>query len=130
MAITTKKEHEKILEVESLDKDIPSCSQYKCDETGYYLCSKRDQWVFPFFKKKIQLNIDNIYLPNHCFGLITDKYSNRLDYNVTTKRVAHCFDFTFIEIRSRRLLPFKIKKGREVALLSVIYSEECHTIIS
>lgn len=130
MAITYKKESEKILEVESLDKDIPSCSQYQCDETGYYLYSKRDQWIFPFFKKKIKLNIDNVYLPDNCFGLITDKYTNRLNYSVTTKRVVYSFDFTFIEVKSRKLLPFKIKKGHAVALLSVIHSEECHTIIS
>ena len=123
------KEDENILEVEPLDSNIPSCSQYQCDEAGYYLYTLKDKWIFPFKKTRIKLNIKYIYLPNHCFGLITDDYINRLDYDIIPKRITNGFDI-FIEVRSRKLLPFKIRKGYEVAFLSVIHSEECHVLIS
>ena len=128
MAIT-KNIEEYILEIEPLDSNIPSCSQYQCDEAGYYLYTLKDKWIFPFKKTRIKLNIKYIYLPNHCFGLITDDYINRLDYDITPKRIINGFDI-FIEVRSRKLLPFKIRKGYEVAFLSVIHSEECHVLIS
>ena len=128
MAIT-KNIEEYILEVEPLDSNIPSCSQYQCDEAGYYLYTFENKWIFPFKKTRIRLNIEYMYLPNNCFGLITDDYINRLDYDITPKRITNGFDI-FIEVRSRKLLPFKIRKGYEVAFLSVIHSEECHTLIS
>ena len=128
MAIT-KNIEEYILEIEPLDSNIPSCSQYQCDEAGYYLYTLKDKWIFPFKKTRINLNIKYIYLPNRCFGLITDDYINRLDYDITPKRIINGFDI-FIEVRSRKLLPFKIRKGYEVAFLSIIHSEECHVLIS
>lgn len=123
------KEDENILEVEPLDSNIPSCSQYQCDEAGYYLYTFENKWIFPFKKTRIRLNIEYMYLPNNCFGLITDDYINRLDYDIIPKRITKGFD-VFIEVRSRKLLPFKIRKGYEVAFLSIIHSEECHVIIS
>ena len=88
-----------------------------------------NKWIFPFKKTRIRLNIEYMYLPNNCFGLITDDYINRLDYDIIPKRITKGFD-VFIEVRSRKLLPFKIRKGYEVAFLSIIHSEECHVIIS
>ena len=123
------KEDENILEVEPLDSNIPSCSQYQCDEAGYYLYTFKNKWIFPFKKTRIRLNIEYMYLPNNCFGLITDDYINRLDYDIIPKRITKGFD-VFIEVRSRKLLPFKIRKGYEVAFLSIIHSEECHVVIS
>ena len=123
------KEDENILEVEPLDSSIPSCSQYQCDEAGYYLYTFENKWIFPFKKTRIRLNIEYMYLPNNCFGLITDDYINRLDYDIIPKRITKGFD-VFIEVRSRKLLPFKIRKGYEVAFLSIIHSEECHVVIS
>ena len=123
------KEDENILEVEPLDSSIPSCSQYQCDEAGYYLYTFENKWIFPFKKTLIRLNIEYMYLPNNCFGLITDDYINRLDYDIIPKRITKGFD-VFIEVRSRKLLPFKIRKGYKVAFLSIIHSEECHVVIS
>ena len=123
------KESDYILEVKPLDKNIPACSQYQRAASGYFLYSRQNQWVFPFFKKKIKFNIKDIYLPSDCIGIITDSYQNVYDYKVITKRIiSHEYDY-FIKIRSRKLLPFKIKKGWNIALLSIIPSIECHTVI-
>ena len=70
MTITKNIEKDYILEVQSLDDSIPSCSQYQCDEAGYYLYTFENKWIFPFKKTRIRLNIEYMYLPNNCFGLI------------------------------------------------------------
>ena len=124
------KEDENILEVEPLDSNIPSCSQYQCDEAGYFLYSRKNKWVFPFKKTRIPLNISSITLPDNTVGIISDAFINSFSYSVKPNLIVHGGECTAIEIHSKSLLPFRIKKYETVAILRIIPTLECHAIIS
>lgn len=118
-------EKENILEIESLNSDIPSFSCYIHEEMGYYLYALKNKWVFPFRKTKIKLNIAKAVLPDNTIGLISGE---RLNYDVINKRVLHEHEYSEVTIVSKRLFPFKIIKGSVVAILSIVPSLECYTV--
>ena len=124
------KEDENILEVEPLDSNIPSCSQYQCDEAGYFLYSRKNKWVFPFKRTRIPLNILSITLPDNTVGIVSDAFINSFSYSVKPNLIVHGGEYTAIEIHSKSLLPFRIKKYETVAILRIIPTLECHAIIS
>lgn len=130
MAITKNIEKDYILEIQSLDDSIPSCSQYQCDEAGYFLYSRKNKWVFPFKKTRIPLNISSITLPDNTVGIISDAFINSFSYSVKLNLIVHGGECTVIEIHSKSLLPFRIKKYETVAILRIIPTLECHAIIS
>lgn len=130
MTITKNIEKDYILEVQSLDDSIPSCSQYQCDEAGYFLYSRKNKWVFPFKRTRIPLNILSITLPDNTVGIVSDAFINSFSYNVKPNLIVHDGECTAIEIRSKSLLPFRIKKYETVAILRIIPTLECHAIIS
>ena len=130
MAITKNIEKDYILEIQSLDDSIPSCSQYQCDEAGYFLYSRKNKWVFPFKKTRIPLNISSITLPDNTVGIISDAFINSFSYSVKPNLIVHGGECTAIEIHSKLLLPFRIKKYETVAILRIIPTLECHAIIS
>ena len=130
MAITKNIEKDYILEVQSLDDSIPSCSQYQCDEAGYFLYSRKNKWVFPFKKTRIPLNILSITLPDNTIGIVSDVFSNSFLYHVKPKFIICGGECTYVEICSKSLLPFRIKKYETVAILRIIPTLECHAIIS
>ena len=130
MAITKNIEKDYILEVQSLDNSIPSCSQYQCDEAGYFLYSRKNKWIFPFKKTRIPLNISSITLPDNTVGIISDAFINSFSYSVKPNLIVHGGECTAIEIHSKSLLPFRIKKYETVAILRIIPTLECHAIIS
>ena len=130
MTITKNIEKDYILEVQSLDDFIPSCSQYQCDEAGYFLYSRKNKWVFPFKRTRIPLNILSITLPDNTVGIVSDAFINSFSYSVKPNLIVHGGECTAIEIRSKSLLPFRIKKYETVAILRIIPTLECHAIIS
>lgn len=130
MAITKNIEKDYILEIQSLDDSIPSCSQYQCGEAGYFLYSRKNKWVFPFKKTRIPLNISSITLPDNTVGIISDAFINSFSYSVKPNLIVHGGECTTIEIHSKSLLPFRIKKYETVAILRIIPTLECHAIIS
>ena len=130
MAITKNIEKDYILEIQSLDDSIPSCSQYQCDEAGYFLYSRKNKWVFPFKKTRIPLNISSITLPDNTVGIVSDAFINSFSYSVKPNLIVHGGECTAIEIHSKSLLPFRIKKYETVAILRIIPTLECHAIIS
>lgn len=130
MAITKNIQKEYILEVQSLDNSIPSCSQYQCDEAGYLLYSRKNKWVFPFKRTRIPLNISSITLPDNTIGIISDMFVNSFSYSVKSNFITCGEECTAIEIRSKTLLPFRIKKCEIIAILRIIPTLECHAIIS
>ena len=130
MAITKNIEKDYILEIQSLDDSIPSCSQYQCDEAGYFLYSRKNKWVFPFKKTRIPLNISSITLPDNTVGIISDAFINSFSYSVKPNLIVHGGECTAIEIHSKSLLPFRIKKYETVAILRIIPTLECYAIIS
>ena len=130
MTITKNIEKDYILEVQSLDDSIPPCSQYQCDEVGYFLYSRKNKWVFPFKKTRIPLNILSITLPDNTIGIVSDVFTNSFLYNVKPNFVVYGGECTAIEIHSKSLLPFRIKKYETVAILRIIPTLECHAIIS
>ena len=130
MTITKNIEKDYILEIQSLDNSIPPCSQYQCDEAGYFLYSRKNKWIFPFKRTRIQLNILSITFPDNTVGIISDAFINSFSYNVKPNLIVHDGECTAIEIRSKSLLPFRIKKYETVALLRIIPTLECHAIIS
>lgn len=130
MAITKNIEKDYILEIQSLDDSIPSCSQYQCDEAGYFLYSRKNKWVFPFKRTRIPLNISSITLPDNTVGIISDAFINSFSYSVKPNLIVHGGECTAIEIHSKSLLPFRIKKYETVAILRIIPTLECHAIIS
>lgn len=125
MAFVTYKE-DPILEVTPVDSDIPSLSSFIGVEMGYYLCALKDKWVLPFKRTKVRLNIASITLPNNTFGILS---ANCTDYRSETTKVIGSYELYEIAITSKRLLPFKIRQGDAVAVLSVIPFVECHTLI-
>ena len=129
MTITKNIEKDYILEVQSLDNSILPCSQYQCDEVGYFLYSRKNKWIFPFKKTRIPLNILSIVLPDNAIGIVGDAFINSFLYSVKTNFVVHEKECTSIEIRSKKLLPFRIKKDDTVAVLRIIPTLECHTLI-
>lgn len=130
MAITKNIQKEYILEVQSLDDSIPSCSQYQCDEAGYFLYSRKNKWVLPFKKTRIPLNILSMTLPDNSIGIVSDMFINSFSYSVKPNFVIYGGECTAIEIRSKSLLPFRIKKSETVAVLRIVPTLECHAIIS
>ena len=130
MAIIKNIEKDYILEIQSLDDSIPSCSQYQCDEAGYFLYSRKNKWVFPFKKTRIPLNISSITLPDNTVGIISDAFINSFSYSVKPNLIVHGGECTAIEIHSKSLLPFRIKKYETVAILRIVPTLECHAIIS
>ena len=130
MAITKNIEKDYILEVQSLDDSIPSCSQYQCEEAGYFLYTRKNKWIFPFKKTRIPLNISSITLPDNTVGIISDAFINSFSYSVKPNLIVHGGECTAIEIHSKSLLPFRIKKYETVAILRIIPTLECHAIIS
>ena len=130
MAITKNIEKDYIQEIQSLDNSIPPCSQYQCDEAGYFLYSRKNKWIFPFKRTRIQLNILSITLPDNTVGIISDAFINSFSYKVKPNLIVHDGECTSIEIRSKSLLPFRIKKYETVAILRIIPTLECHAIIS
>lgn len=122
MAIALK---ENILEVQPLNDSIPSLSKFIRDEMGYYLCALKDKWVFPFKRTRIKLNIASVTLPDNTIGIISGQW---MCYSVETKVAAYWHDFDEVTIVSKKLLPFKIKKGSVVANLFVISAMECHVV--
>ena len=130
MAITKNIEKDYILEVQSLNDSIPSCSQYQCDEAGYFLYSRKNKWVFPFKRTRIPLNILSIILPDNTVGIVSDMFINSFSYSVKPNLIVHGGECTAIEIHSKSLLPFRIKKYETVAILRIIPTLECHAIIS
>ena len=130
MTITKNIEKDYILEVQSLNDSIPSCSQYQCDEAGYFLYSRKNKWVFPFKRTRIPLNILSITLPDNTVGIVSDAFINSFSYSVKPNLIVHGGEYTAIEIHSKSLLPFRIKKYETVAILRIIPTLECHAIIS
>ena len=130
MAITKNIEKDYILEVQSLDDSIPSCSQYQCDEAGYFLYSRKNKWVFPFKRTRIPLNILSITLPDNTVGIVSDVFIHSFSYSVKPNLIVHGGECTAIEIHSKSLLPFRVKKYETVAILRIIPTLECHAIIS
>ena len=130
MTITKNIEKDYILEVQSLDDSIPSCSQYQCDEAGYFLYSRKNKWVFPFKRTRIPLNISSITLPDNTVGIVSDVFINSFSYSVKPNLIVHGGECTAIKIYSKSLLPFRIKKYETVAILRIIPTLECHAIIS
>ena len=130
MTITKNIEKDYILEVQSLNDSIPSCSQYQCDEAGYFLYSRKNKWVFPFKRTRIPLNILSITLPDNTVGIVSDAFINSFSYSVKPNLIVHGGEYTAIEIHSKSLLPFRIKKYETVAILRIISTLECHAIIS
>ena len=130
MAITKNIEKDYILEIQSLDDSIPSCSQYQCDEAGYFLYSRKNKWVFPFKKTRIPLNILSITLPDNTIGIVSDVFSNSFLYHVKPKFIICGGECTYVEIYSKSLLPFRIRKYQTVAMLCIVPTLECHAIIS
>ena len=130
MTITKNIEKDYILEVQSLNDSIPSCSQYQGDEAGYFLYSRKNKWVFPFKRTRIPLNILSITLPDNTVGIVSDAFINSFSYSVKPNLIVHGGEYTAIEIHSKSLLPFRIKKYETVAILRIIPTLECHAIIS
>ena len=122
-------EKDYILEVQSLDDSIPPCSRYQCNKAGYFLYSRKNKWIFPFKKTRIPLNILSIVLPDNTIGIVGDAFINSFLYSVKTNFVVHEKECTSIAIRSKKLLPFRIKKDDTIAVLRIIQTLECHTLI-
>ena len=112
---------ENILEVKSLDNNIPSCSRYKENLMGYILYAKEDKIIFPFVKNKVKLNVERIELPYNTIGIITCESSKK---NIILNNFANNLS---IDIYSKQL-PYKIKKGDKVGMLYIIPTIECHVI--
>lgn len=115
-----------ILEIESLDNSTPSFSCFKYEKMGYCLYALKNTWVFPFKRTKVKLNIKMLTLPDRTIGLISG--NNNPGYDVITKKAICKNDFIKINVISNRLLPFKIKKGSEIAILSIIPIKQCYAI--
>ena len=130
MAITKNIEKDYILEVQSLDDSIPSCSQYQCGEAGYFLYSRKNKWVFPFKRTRIPLNILSKVLPDNTVGIVSDMFINSFSYSVKPNFIVYDGECTAIEIRSKSLIPFRIKAQETVAVLRIVPTLECHAIIS
>lgn len=128
MTILQRREY--ILEVQSLDNSIPSCSQYQCGEAGYFLYSNKTKWVLPFKKNRISLNVAYFTLPNNTIGIVSNKFTNSFLYDVCPSIIMYGGECTEINVRSKSLLPFRIKKGEPVATLHIIPALECHVLIS
>ena len=63
-------------------------------------------------------------------GVISDITLNTFRYDVIPKFATFSMEYDYIEIRSKRLLPFKIKRGDGIALLRIMPTIECHVVIS
>ena len=128
MTILQNKQKDYILEVKSLNENDPSCLRYQRDLAGYLLCTAKNQWVFPFKKTRIKLNIESILLPDNTVGIINNIYFSTSCFEVINNVVTSITDFSYIDIRSRKLFPFKIKKGTNIAMLYIIPTIECYIV--
>lgn len=112
-----------ILEPMPVDSNIPSLSSFFQREMGYYLYALEDKWVFPFKYTEIKLNIGAISMPDDAIGIISGE-NNRYRIETTSR----AFEFHTITVTSKKLLPFKIRKGDAVAILSIVPTIVCHVV--
>lgn len=117
-----------ILTVESLDENIPSCSRYNRGLAGYFLYVFKDKWVFPFKRTKIKLNILTMTFPDNTIGIIDSNPVYNSDYDILSKYIINDLYGAYIEVRSKRLIPFKINKCTAISVLHIIPSLECHIV--
>lgn len=131
MALTFKLNPESIVECVPYNRDIPSISK-EADRGYIYLHALYDTWLFPLKYRDVTLNINKIYLPDNCIGVISTMpqvlYPNLIDMKMQVIPMKH-FPNGIKMRNGYGILPYKIHAGDKVAILHMIPITDTHVVV-